>query len=181
MKKNTFLENAKHKQTFHSKGTYCKKNNEIKIATEIPKISLSDSEKTYSLSLKKHDDISSEFIPCMLAVYGHGHPTHRGKIGAGNLDWDRKRFPLSSIFKCTNFPCEKILVITVHDEDFEDWHIAIYRFFVQHHVSFNDDEKNFDYDIKILQDFIAGKSKEIIQQEEPRTVGGGVIDPITTP
>ncbi len=34
MKKNTFLKNSEHKQTFHSKDTYCKKNDEIKIVIE---------------------------------------------------------------------------------------------------------------------------------------------------
>jgi hypothetical protein len=178
MKKMTPLKTSEHKQTFYSRGTYCTKNNTIEIATEIPIIALSDSGNEYSLKLGNCYDISSKDIPCMLAIYSHGHPTERRKLATENLDWDRQTRRLDSVFNHTRFSNDKILVITVHDEDFEDWHKAIYRFFVQHHVSFNASSKDYDYDIKLLQDFIAGKYVNITEQEEePRTVGGGVLDP----
>ncbi|WP_299104347.1 hypothetical protein [uncultured Tenacibaculum sp.] len=126
---------------------------------------------------QKSYDISNDFIPCMLSVYKHGHPTHREKIIGDNLNWDRQTLTLDSIFNCTDFSCEKILVITVHDEDFEDWHINVYRFFVQHHVDFNTSTNEFECDIDLLQDFIGGKSDVSLIEEEPRTVGGGVLDP----
>ncbi|MDY8134681.1 hypothetical protein [Aquimarina sp. 2201CG5-10] len=178
MKKKTSLETPEHKQTFYSRGTYCTKNNAIEIATEIPMVALSDSGNEYSLKLRNCYDISSKDVPCMLTIYSHGHPTDRRKLATENLDWDRQTLDLDSVFDHTSFPNDKILVITVHDEGFEDWHKAIYRFFVQHHVSFNTSSKDYDYDIKLLQDFIAGKYINITEQEEePRTVGGGVLDP----
>ncbi|CAA0157811.1 hypothetical protein [Tenacibaculum maritimum] len=177
MKKNNFLETAKHKQTFYSTGNYCKKNNEIRISTEIPLITIPDTQEKYSLELKDCYDVSSEFIPCMLSVYKHGHPTYREKIVNESLNWDSQTLTLSSIFKCTDFSCEKILVITVHDEDFEDWHIDIYRFFVQHHVDFKTSNNEFECDMNLLQDFIGGKSVRALIEEEPRTIGGGVLDP----
>ncbi len=166
-----------HKQTFYSKGTYSIEKNAIEIATKIPVVELSDSENTYSLNLRNTYDISSEDIPCLLAIYSHGHPTDRRKLTVGNLDWDRQTLFLDSVFNHTSFPQDKILVITVHDEDFKDWHIAIYRFFVQHHVSFDTLSKDYNYNIELLQQFIGGEPFDIIIEEEPRTVGGGVLDP----
>ncbi|WP_025663183.1 hypothetical protein [Aquimarina megaterium] len=178
MKEMTPLKTSEHKQTFYSRGTYCTKNNAIEIATEIPIIDLSESENVYSLKLRNCYDISSKNISCMLTIYKHGHPTDRRKLATENLDWDRETLSLDSVFNHTRFPNNKILVITVHDEDFEDWHIHIYRFFVQHHVSFDTSLKDYDYNLKLLQDFIVGKSVNITEEEEePRTVGGGVLDP----
>ena len=171
------MKKIQYKQTFYSKGTYCLKNNQIKIATETPSIKLSDDKNTYSLKLKKCYDISSKNIPCMLMVYAHGHPTHREKISTENLNWSDETFALDTVFDATEFPQEKILVITVHDEDFEKWHTKVYRFFVEYHVDFKTSTKNFDYNINILQDFIGGKPIEEVIEEEPRTVGGGVLDP----
>ena len=166
-----------HKQIFCSKGTYSIKKNTIDIATEIPQITLSDSKNDYNLKLKKSFDISSKNIPCMFLIYSHGHPTDRRKLAFENLDWDRKSLPLDSVFKHTNFPQDKILVITLHDEDFEDCHIEIYRFFVQYHVIFNSESKEYECDMELLQKFVAGKLIDVVDLEEPRTIGGGVIDP----
>jgi len=166
-----------HKQPFYSKGTYSIEKNSIEIATEIPMVELSDSENTYSLNFRDPYDISSENVPCLLAIYNHGHPTDRKKLTAENLDWDRQTLTLDSIFNQTSFPQDKILVITVHDEDFENWHIAIYRYFVQHHVAFDTSSQDYNYNIELLQEFIGGKPLNITIDEEPRTVGGGVLDP----
>lgn len=173
----TNLKASAHKQTFYSRGTYSVEKNEIFLATEIPKILILEGENTYSLKLKNCYNISSSTIPCMLVVYSHGHPTNREKLPSENLDWDRKTLQLDSVFEHTEFPQEKILVITLHDEDFEESQIAIYRFFVNYHASFNQDANDYLYDLQLLQDFIAGKSTEIKINEEPRTAGGGVIDP----
>lgn len=169
---------SNHKQTFYSRGTYNKEKNEIYLSTEIPMTSLSDSQNTYGLSMGNCYDISSESTPCMLVIYNHGHPTHRDKLPPENLDWDRKTLLLNSVFQNREFNKEKILVITLHDEDFDEWHIAVYRFFVENHVSFDLAENDYFYDLEILEDFIAGKSTEIRIDEEPRTVGGGTIDPV---
>lgn len=168
---------SKYKQTFYSQGTYSKEKNEINLSTEIPMINLSDSQNTYELTLRNSYDISSKSTPCMLVIYSHGHPTHRNKLESEGLNWDEKTLPLNSVFQSTEFTKEKILVITLHDEDFEEWHIAVYRFFVEHHVSFNSDENDYFYDLEILENFIAGESTEIRIDEEPKTVGGGTIDP----
>lgn len=172
----TLLNSKVHKQTFYTRGTYSVTENKIDMATEIPTITIPGPENNHNLSLESYHDISSENIPCMLVIYSHGHPTHREKLPAENLDWDRKALTLDEVFK-TNAPQGKIFVITLHDEDFEDWHIAIYRFFVQHHVSFDTTSNEYEYDLQILQNFVAGKPVEIIVEEEPRTVNGGVIDP----
>jgi len=177
MKRVTPLEASIHKQTFSSTGTYSIEQNSIELATEIPMVTLSHSGKNHSLGLKGCIDISSKRVPCMLSIYAHGHPTDRRKLPAENLVWDKKSLSLNSIFDDTNFPENKILVISVHDEDFEDWHSHIYRFFVQHHVSFNGTLQEYDCDIKSLQEFINGKFIDFASEEEPRTVGGGVLDP----
>lgn len=175
------MENLKasaHKQTFYTRGTYCTQNNELKLYTNIPEVTLSDSENDYNLKLKNCYDVSTKTIPCMLLVYSHGHPTDRDKLEAENTKWDENIRPLDSVFKNTSFPQEKIFVITLHDEDFDEWHTNIYRFYMQHHVSFNADTNKYIYDLEILQHFIAGKSIQIQVNEEPKTAGGGVIDPI---
>jgi len=167
-----------HKQTFYTRGTYSTQNNEIKMYTDIPEVTLSESGNDYTLKLKNCYDISTKTIPCILVVYSHGHPTDRSKLEAENTVWDENILPLNSVFENTEFPLKKIFVITLHDEDFQEWHTEIYRFYVQHHVSFNADTDKFIYDLEILQHFIAGKPIQIQVNEEPKTAGGGVIDPI---
>ena len=169
--------NSAHKQIFCSRGIYSIDNNKIEITTEIPQITLTDSGNNYNLTLKECYDISSESIPCMLALYSHGHPTNREKLAFANLDWDRKSIDLNSVFKATNFPQDKILVITLHDEDFEEGNIEIYRFFVKHHVTFNSTSKIYERDMELLQKFITGNVINEIEHEEPRSVCGGVLDP----
>lgn len=169
---------SEHKQTFETKGTYCKTHNELKINTELPEVPFQEEGKEYVLELKNCYDISNNQIPCMLLVYSHGHPTDRSRLEAVNMNWDRKTLPLDSVFNHTDFPQEKIFVITLHDEDFEEWHTAIYKFYVQHHVLYDTDTKKYVYDLEILQHFIAGKPTNTIENEEPKTAGGGVIDPI---
>ncbi|MBC8753926.1 hypothetical protein H2O64_04540 [Kordia sp. YSTF-M3] len=169
---------SEHKQTFYTRGTYCTQNNEIKMRTDIPEITLSESGNDYNLEFKDCYDISSENTPCILIVYSHGHPTDRNRLVAESSIWDENTRPLDSVFENTDFPQEKIFVITLHDEDFDEWHTDIYRFYTQHHVSFNADTKKYVYDLEILQHFIAGKSIHIQVNEEPKTAGGGVIDPI---
>lgn len=171
------LNSLLHKQPFYSTGTYSIKENTIDLATEIPNVELSYKGNSHKLGLKHYYDISSDSIPCMLAIYSHGHPTDREKLPIKDLDWDKKTLKLDNVFKSSNFPQSKILVITLHDEDFEDEHKAIYRFFVKHHVIFDANSKTYDLDIKSLQEFINGKLKNYTSNEEPRTVGGGVIDP----
>ena len=169
-------ETSAHKQLFYSKGTYSIEENNVEIATEMPQITLTDSGNDYSLELKQCYDISSKNNPCLLALYSHGHPTDRRKLAFENLDWNRNTLQLDSIFKATDFSNEKILIITLHDEDFEDSNIEIYRFFVQQHVTFNSDSSEYECDMELLQKFVAGKPEDIIE-EEPRTVGGGVLHP----
>lgn len=166
-----------HKQTFYTTGTYCIQNNELKMSTDIPEVTLTDSGTEYNLKLQNCYDISTASIPCILVVYSHGHPTNRNKLEAESTKWDENIRPLNSVFKNTNFPIQRILAITLHDEDFEEWHTEIYRFYVEHHVSFNADTNKFVYDLEILQHFIAGKPIQIQVNEEPKTAGGGVIDP----
>ncbi|WP_299884323.1 hypothetical protein [uncultured Lacinutrix sp.] len=170
------LETSAHKQLFYTRGSYSIEKNKIDIATEIPQITLTNSGKDYRLELKQCYDISSESIPCFLAIYSHGHPTDRKKLAFENLDWNRDTLELDSIFKVASFTNEKILVITLHDEDFEDSNIEIYRFFVKHHVTFNSNSKEYECDMELLQKFVAGIPANIIE-EEPRTVGGGVLHP----
>ncbi len=167
-----------HKQTFYTRGTYSTQNNEIKMYTDIPEVTLSESGNDYNLKLKNCYDISTKTIPCILVVYSHGHPTDRSKLEADNTKWDENTLALDSVFENTEFPLKKIFAITLHDEDFDEWHTNIYRFYVQHHVSFNADTDKFIYDLEILQHFIAGKPIQIQVNEEPKTAGGGVIDPI---
>lgn len=166
-----------HKQTFYTTGTYCTQKNELKMHTDIPDVILSDSENEYNLKLKNCYDISTSSIPCILIVYSHGHPTDRTKLEAENTKWDENTRSLDAVFANTEFPLNKIFAITLHDEDFEEWNTEIYRFYVQHHVSFNADTNKYVYDLEILQHFIAGKPMQIQVNEEPKTAGGGVIDP----
>lgn len=173
----TPLEASAHKQIFCSNGNYSIATNKIELKTKIPQINLSDSGNNYSLALKKRYDISSENTPCMLVVYSHGHPTNRSKLTSENLGTDENTFSLDSVFKHTNFPQDKILVITLHDEDFEDSHLEIYRFFVENHVIFNPESRIYERDMELLQRFIAGKNIEVVETEEPRSVCGGVLDP----
>lgn len=122
-----------HVQTFFSKGTYSLKKNEFDLFTEIPSIELSNEiGKKIKLQHSRCLNISTQKIPCILNVYCHNHPIHRRKLQSGNTEWDKKTFKFSEVFTTFKFPLTKILVITVHDEDFEDWHTNVYRFFVQH-------------------------------------------------
>ncbi|WP_420572779.1 hypothetical protein [Kordia sp.] len=170
---------TEHKQTFYTRGTYCTKNNELKINTELPEIPFQEESETYEWKLKNCYDISNTKFPCMLIVYGHGHPTDRSRLEAVNMDWDRKTLELNSVFKnTTTLQQKKIFVITLHDEDFKEWHTAVYRFYAAHYVLFDTDTNEYVYDIDILQDFVAGKNIQEQVNEEPKTTKGGVIDPI---
>lgn len=114
-------QDSAHVQTFCSTGNYSITNNSISLFTEIPKIELVDTnEKIYTLAHKKCYDISTDNITCMLNVYTHGHPTSREKLVAENKQWDPQELTFSSIFKEGQTKTNKILVITVHDEDFEE-------------------------------------------------------------
>ncbi len=108
-----------HKQIFYTRGTYSVAENTIDMVTEIPSIIIPGPENNHNPSLEGYHDISSENIPCILFIYSPGHPTHREKLPAENLDWDRRKLNLDDIFK-TNLPQGKIFVITLHDEDFKD-------------------------------------------------------------
>lgn len=179
LKPKTKMENlnaSAHKQTFETNGTYCIAKNELNINTELPEVPFQEDGK-YTLKLKKCYDISNTQFPCMLIVYHHGHPENRSRLEAINMQWDRNTLPLDSVFKNSNFPQEKIFVITLHDEDFEEWQTTIYRFYAEHHVLFNTEKDAYMYDIDILQHFIAGKPIQMQVNEEPKTAGGGVIDP----
>lgn len=169
---------TEHKQTFYTRGTYCTKDNKLMMRTDIPEVTLEHEGNEYNLKLKDCYDISTASIPCILIVYSHGHPTNRNKLEAESTKWDEDTRTLDSVFENTEFPLKKIFAITLHDEDFEEWHKDIYRFYVQHHVSFNTDTNKYIYDLEILQHFIAGKPIQIQVDEEPKTAGGGVIDPL---
>ncbi|WP_430412133.1 hypothetical protein [Kordia sp.] len=171
--------NPEHVQTFLCAGHYSIEKNEIELSTEIPSIALLDNEEnSYILKHEECFDISTERIPCMLSVYAHGHPTHRRKLRFENMRWDKSKLEFNKTFIDFQFSARKILVITVHDEDFEDWHASIYKFFVQNYVTYDDKQDKYNLDINILQEFINGPYVDIKPNEEPRTVGGGVIDPI---
>jgi hypothetical protein len=172
------MKNSYHVSTFYSTGNYSVENNVIELYTEIPSVELSDtSGKSYSLSLTRYYDISIKPVTCLLCIYGHGHPTDRTKLPMENRQWDKNELNLKEVFPEKEFQGERILVITVHDEDFEDWHQEVYKFYVQHHVTYDDKLNEFDFDIHPLQEFINGSFVHIQVEEKPRTVGGGVIDP----
>lgn len=171
------LNTSAYKQTFETRGTYCIQKNELKINTELPKAPFQEENEAYNWQLKNCYNISNDKFPCMLLVYSHGHPTDRSRIEAINLDWDRKTLLLNEVFENTTFDGKKIFVITLHDEDFEDRNIEIYRFYAAHHVYFDSNKDEYVYDMDILQHFIAGKPIQIQVNEEPKTAGGGVIDP----
>lgn len=175
---NTTMKNPEHVSTFYSTGNYSVQNNLIEMYTEIPKIELFDADgKIYTLSQKHCYDISTKSITCLLNIYGHGHPTERTKVRMENRVWDKNQLGLRDVFPNKDFQNEPILVITVHDEDFEEWHTAVYKFYVQNHVSYDDKSKEYEFDIQTLQEFIDGPFVQIQVEEEPRTVSGGVLDP----
>lgn len=167
-----------HVQTFFSKGTYSLKKNEFDLFTEIPSIELSnETGKKFKLEHNCCLNISTQKIPCILNIYCHNHPTNRRKLRANGMEWDKKTLKFSKVFTTFKFPLKKILVITVHDEDFEIWHTDVYRFFIQHHVSYDFKSEKFDLDLNVLQEFLNGSYVHINVNEEPRTVGGGVLEP----
>ncbi len=171
-------QDSAHVRTFPSTGTYSISNNSISLFTEIPKIELVDTnEKTYTLAHKKCYDISTDKITCMLNVYTHGHPTSREKLVSENLQLDTQELNFTDVFKEAETKTNKILVITVHDEDFEEQDKHVYRFFVKSHVSYDPTTEIYDIDVKVLQEFLNGPYVDTSVQEEPRTVGGGVLDP----
>ena len=170
---------SEHVQTFFCMGHYSIENNKMELSTEVPSIRLSDNEEnSYILKHINCFDISTETIPCILSVYAHGHPTHRSKLRFENMHWDKCELEFNKVFIEFEFSIHKILVITVHDEDFENWHTSIYKFFVQNYVTYDYKEDKYNLDINALQEFINGPHIDTKPNEEPRTVGGGVIDPI---
>jgi hypothetical protein len=177
MKEST-LKSPEHVRTFYSTGNYSVKNNKIEMFTEIPDVNLIDEKgQTYYLSQKERYNISSENIPCLLCVYKHNHPTDRRKLISENMIWDKNQFSLEEVFSNFKFIIHKILVITVHDEDFEEWHKEVYKFFVQNHVSYNLKLEEYILNLKDLKEFINGSFKSVEFEEEPKTVAGGVLDP----
>lgn len=171
-------QNSEHVQTFCSTGTYSIINNSISLFTEIPKIQLKGiGDKVHALTHKCCYDISTSAITCMLNVYSHGHPTNRKKLVVENMHWDPQELVFTSIFKNGQSKTSKILVITVHDEDFQEWQKHVYRFFIQNHVSYDFKTETYDIDVKVLQEFLNGPYTNLLVNEEPRTVGGGVLDP----
>lgn len=177
MARMTPSESAIHRQTFTSTGTYSIESNEIKLETEIPAITLSDANKTYELKIKNCYDISNENIACMLVIYSHGHPSDRRKLQSESLITHKQVLTFNNIFKNSTLPSDKIFVITVHDEDFKEEYKTIYHFFAEYHVTFDDISESFERNLRPLKEFINGKFQELNSNEEPRTVGGGVIDP----
>ncbi|WP_422104167.1 hypothetical protein [Winogradskyella sp.] len=176
--KETTLKSPEHVRTFYSTGNYSIENKTVEMFTEIPKVILSDENgKTYSLAQVKRYDISTTNISCMLSIYAHGHPTNREKLASENMIWDKNQFPLDEVFSNFDFSNNKILVITVHDEDFEQWHKDVYRFFVQNHVSYDAKSEEYIFNLEELQEFINGSFKDVNPKEEPKTVAGGVLDP----
>jgi hypothetical protein len=176
--KNSTMKNPGHVSTFYSTGSYSVENNLIEMYTEIPRIELSGPYgKAYSLSLTHHYDISTKHVTCLLIIYGHGHPTDRTKLTMENRGWDKNELDLKDVFPDKNFQGERILVITVHDEDFEEWHKEVYKFYVQNHVTYDEKANEFEFDIHPLQEFIDGSFVHIQVEEDPRTVAGGVLDP----
>lgn len=171
-------QNSEHVQAFCSTGTYSIINNSISLFTEIPKIELRGiGNKIHSLTHKCCHDISTAAITCLLNVYSHEHPTNREKLVSENMYWDPKELVFTSIFKNGESKTNKILVITVHDEDFQEWQKYVYRFFIQNHVSYDLKTETYDIDVKVLQEFLNGPYVDLLANEEPRTVGGGVLDP----
>lgn len=169
---------SEHVQTFSSTGTYSITKNSISLFTEIPKVELIDHGKnTYSLQHRGCYNISTPSITCMLNVYTHGHPTNREKLIPQIMEWDSQELTFTSVFEEGKSMTSKILVITVHDEDFEEWQKHVYRFFIQNHVSYDPIKEVYEIDIKVLQEFLNGTYINTSAEEEPRTVGGGVLDP----
>lgn len=171
-------QDAAHKQTFCSRGVYSITDNLISISTEIPTTKLVDDNlKTYSLLHKKCYNISTPSFTCILNVYAHGHPTSRERLVSENLQWDTQELNFTDVFKEGVAKTNKILVITVHDEDFEEWQKYVYRFFIQSYMSYDPTTETYEGDLKVLQDFLDGPYIDASTNEEPRTVGGGVLDP----
>ncbi len=169
---------SQHVQAFFSKGTYSIEKDTLEFFTEIPNVQLSHSDgKSFKLQHLDCHDISTKNVPCMLSIFYHGHPTHRSKLPQENLFWEKKEMKLSKVFNKKGFPLDKILVITIHDEDFEKWHTEMYRFFVQNHVAYDKVKGEYIYDLNALQEFINGSGRVVNENEEPRTAGGGVLEP----
>jgi hypothetical protein len=172
------LQNAQHVKNFYSFGTYSIEKNELVINTEVPDVTITgEGGKLHSLELQSCFDISSNEIPCIFTLFKHNHPTNREKLPSKNTVWQVNKKKLSDVFLSTNFPKSKILVITMHDEDFEEWHLGAYRLFVERHVTFDESSNSYNDNIQALSEFIDGASSQKNVKEEPRTVSGGVLDP----
>lgn len=177
--KKTLESISEHVHAFYTTGSYSIQNNIIDLYSELPDVVLEDSNGNgYKLELKYSKDISTNEIPCMLCIYQHGHPTNREMLIRDSFVWKNDQISISSVFLNTNFPLSKVLVITIHDEDFEEWHASVYKFFVQHYVNFNSATEAYEFDITMLTEFINGTATLPNGNEEPRTVGGGVLEPV---
>ncbi|WP_298510916.1 hypothetical protein [uncultured Kordia sp.] len=169
---------SKHVKAFYSEGRYSLENDSFDLFTEIPNVQLfCDKGKAYSLGQDSYFDISSNQIPCLLNVFKHGHPSHRLKLNQENLTWVSDTEKLSSVFEDLDFPIEKILVITVHDEDFHISHTETYKIFIKKNVTYDFQNKKYNFLINDLEYYL-NKNISLPANEEPRTVSGGTIDPI---
>ncbi|GAB5398807.1 MAG: hypothetical protein Aureis2KO_03920 [Aureisphaera sp.] len=162
-----------------SHGTYSVSNDTFEINTEIPKLNLADGlGNTYSLQYFKSYDISSSGVSCILSIFKHNHPTHRSVLNSESLIWDKQKGKLSDIIPPMNLCTTKILVINMHDEDFEELQLEKYRGFVDEKVTFDGQTSMFNYGCTELQQYLGTGTGSGTYNEEPRTCGGGVLDPI---
>jgi len=172
------LQKAQHVKSFYSFGTYSIEKDELVVNTEIPNITIEgEGDMIYRLELQACFDISSEEIPCLFLLFKHNHPTNREKLPSENIVWKENKRKLSDVFLSTDFPKSKILVITMHDEDFEEWHLGAYKLFIERHVTFDESSAKYNDNLKTLREFIDGALSKTNVNEEPRTVSGGVLDP----
>ncbi|MFK7748053.1 MAG: hypothetical protein AB8B65_06670, partial [Kordia sp.] len=164
---------SKHIGAFYSEGRYSLEKDSFDLFTEIPSVQLFCSEgKPYSLNHDSYFDVSSDEIPCLLNIFKHGHPSHRLKLNQENLTWISDSEKLSTVFDDLDFPIEKILVITVHDEDFQVSHTNTYKSFIKKNVTYDFQNKKYKFLIKDLEYYL-NKNISLPSNEEPRTVSGG--------
>lgn len=175
--KETSLENSKQIKYLQSHGYYSISKDEYEINTELPDVTLTDKvNNNYRLKNFGVYNISSVNIPCFLVIYKHEHPTHRQKLDANNRIWDKQTGKLSQVIPNLHLNKSKVLIINMHDEDFSESELEIYCDFVKKNITFNEAEAKYVYDCVLLRKSLNDSSTNF--NEEPRTCGGGVLDPI---